>query len=119
MTLSRISNLIEKAATPGPWKVEPEAWVTPETPRDAWDWEVVNEEANGPGRIHVGLRDAEFIAHSRQLLPLMYEVVRASARLIEALDFEMYRIEDARVRYFDAANALADYAAQHLLEEEA
>lgn len=109
--IERIEALIE-AATPGPWF----AYNSMVVPNAAYhdphpEWSAVADTyvpANAQ-RERDDRRNALFIAHSRQLLPLMLEVVKASDHFCRDLKASLDPTEVA-------LNNLEFYCAEHLPE---
>lgn len=104
--IERIEALIEKA-TPG-------QWYSSQTTIDGWAiadvgfQRVSTDHDEQPNT--VGLADAAFIAHARQLLPLMLEVVR----IAEFVAWEDEPIDSNHVLLSEYLGALDAYCAEHL-----
>lgn len=83
--IERISALIEKA-TPGPWLSRKQEWESWCVRADGEYQDLANE---------VDESDAAFIAHARQLLPLLLEVVKAASDYFALDQADLARERDA------------------------
>ena len=106
--ISRIKALIE-AATPGPWRTSPmfpSGVISEPTDSVVATIEEWSDE--------IDAADAAFIAHARQLLPLMADVVR----IAELVAWEDEPIDSNHVLLSEYLGALDAYCAEHLPEKE-
>jgi len=109
--IERIEALCE-AATPGPWESQPSGDLPDH--KDIW-----SESGHFVAGGNIDETDAAFIAHARQLLPLMLEVVKASrAEYDEQLaECDRKDCEWLSNRLWGKSfTALDNYCAEHLPE---